>query len=103
MEYVSSCPKSYLAHTTPEAFFIHKNMIDAVRKSGNSQSHFRANDETSTRPTYWCYLASPKCYAHSEMLRFVNFLGVQDFKIERFHMDQFMEERGGLVVLRALV
>lgn len=102
---VLKCPRPYLAHTQPEAFFIHRKMIEKVWETGNAQAHFMRNDFTATdeSSTYWTYLISPNVFAHSEMLRFVNFLGIENFTILRFHMDQMMKERGGLVILRALV
>jgi len=105
MNHVLNCPRPYLAHTQPEAFFIHKKMIEDVRATGNAQARVIHNKFTPTdQPnTYWTYLISPNVFAHSEMLRFVNYLGVQKFNIIRFHMDQMKKERGGLVILRALV
>jgi glutamate dehydrogenase len=105
LDHVASCPRPYLLHTQPEAFFIHKRMIEEVAATGNAKAKFLENQFTPTdQPrTYWMYLISPNVFAHSEMLRFVNYLGIQNFNIIRFHMDQMKEERGVMVILRALV
>merc|ERR1719204_1923026 len=105
LDHVASCPRPYLLHTQPEAFFIHKRMIEEVIATGDAKAKFIENQFTPTDQsrTYWMYLISPNVFAHSEMLRFVNYLGIQNFNIIRFHMDQMKQERGGMVILRALV
>merc|ERR1740123_1540866 len=104
MDYVATCPRTYFAHTQPEAFFMQRKMIEDCRRTGSSQAFFGPNNITHEgKNTYWAYLVSRRAFAHSEITRFVNYLGVQDFKIKRFHADQFEKERGSLVILRALV
>jgi len=102
IEHCLSCPSTYLAHTQPEAFFIHKEMLHDVRTLKNNRARVISNSFTDTDPysTYWIYLSSYDVFAHSEMKRFVNYIGVQGFNIRRFHMDQFKDK---VVVLRALV
>lgn len=101
-EYIKSCPSSYLEHTPPAVFFIHKELIAQVDEE-NVVCSLIPNTFTDDPGTHWCYVITPNVFAHSEMTRLVNYLGVKGFKIQRFHMNQFREASGGMVVQRLLL
>jgi len=99
IDYVLSCPSTYVKFTPAKAFFIHKEMVKSVRGTEKCAAKVLQNSFTEDGGA-WAYLVSTDVFPHSEIGRIVDLMAAYDLHIDRFHMDQLP---GNVCILRALI